>query len=245
MRLKILGSNSAGNCYLLYNDTECLIIELGVKFNLVKQALNFNLSKVVYAICTHEHGDHSKAVKDALLAGINVVMSKGTQEALNLSSHRIKNICHGQKYKAGSFEVMAFNAHHDCNEPLSFLIRHPEAGTICFITDSYYCDFTFPGLTNIMVEANYSDEIINERAAVGSIHGFLRDRTLASHMSLATCKDFLRANDLTKVNNILLLHLSDSNSNAELFQKEVKELTAKTVNVACKGMDIPFGATPF
>jgi phosphoribosyl 1,2-cyclic phosphodiesterase len=245
MRCKILGSNSAGNCYLFYNNDECLILELGVKFSLVKQALNFNLSKVVYAVCTHEHGDHSKAVKDALLAGIRVVMSKGTQEALNLKSHRIVNIAHGQKFKAGNFEVMAFDVKHDCAEPLGFLIRHPEIGTTVFITDSYYVPYVFPGLTNIMVEANFSREIINERAAVGSIHDFLKDRTLSSHMSIETCKDFLRANDLSKVNNILLLHLSDSNSNAEQFEREVKELTAKTVNVACKGMDIPFGVTPF
>lgn len=245
MRLKVLSSSSAGNCYLLYNENECLIIELGVKLQFIKQALKFDLSKVVGAIVTHEHGDHSKAVKDALLAGIDVVMSRGTQEALNIRSHRVKNIRHGQKMKIGSFEIMAFDVKHDCAEPLGYLIRHPECGTICFLTDSYYCEYSFPGLTNIIVEANFCDDIINQRAAVGSIHSFVSDRTLSSHMSIATCKDFLRANDLTQVNNIVLIHLSDGNSDADRFRREVKEMTGKNVYVAEKGLDIEFSITPF
>ena len=43
-------------------------------------------------------------------------------------------------------------------------------------------------------------------------------------MEIDTTLEFLRANDLSKVNNIVLLHLSDGNSNVPDFQKRVKEL---------------------
>ena len=62
MKLKVLGSNSAGNCYILENDKEALIVEAGIDFRNVKKALGFNLSKVSGAIITHQHGDHSKYV---------------------------------------------------------------------------------------------------------------------------------------------------------------------------------------
>ena len=32
MRLKVLGSGSSGNCYILENDNEALIIEAGLPF---------------------------------------------------------------------------------------------------------------------------------------------------------------------------------------------------------------------
>jgi hypothetical protein len=64
-------------------------------------------------------------------------------------------------------------------------------------------------------------------------------------MSLDTCIETLRMNDLSAVNNIVLIHLSDSNSNAEAFQAAVREATGKTVHIASKGLDINFNKTPF
>ena len=60
MKLKVLGSGSSGNCYILENDTEALIIEVGVPFKDVKVALNFDIKKIKAVIVTHEHGDHRR-----------------------------------------------------------------------------------------------------------------------------------------------------------------------------------------
>jgi hypothetical protein len=51
-------------------------------------------------------------------------------------------------------------------------------------------------------------------------------------MSLATCKKTLLANDLSKVRNIVLIHLSDSNSDARRFKKEIEDITGKVVHIA-------------
>lgn len=51
-------------------------------------------------------------------------------------------------------------------------------------------------------------------------------------MSLETVKGFLAANDLSRVREIWLLHLSDDHSDAERFRREVMELTGKEVHVA-------------
>jgi uncharacterized surface protein with fasciclin (FAS1) repeats len=64
-------------------------------------------------------------------------------------------------------------------------------------------------------------------------------------MSLDTCKRTLKANDLSQVNNIVLIHLSDGNSDAARFKREVQEVTGKTVWIADAGMEIPFNRTPF
>jgi phosphoribosyl 1,2-cyclic phosphodiesterase len=245
MKLKVLSSSSAGNCYLLIGATETLMIECGVKASHIKQALNFNLSGIVGCIVSHEHKDHCCAAADMVNAGINIYSSAGTLKAFGFRSHRLIEVTKGKTFSLGGFKIKAFDAVHDCVEPVNFLIEHEECGRIVFITDSYYCSYTFPGLNNILIEANFSQEILDAKLAAGATPEFLRNRVLKSHMSLATCKEFLAANDLRAVNNIVLVHLSDSNSNAAEFKAAIKSQTAKAVHVAEKGLTIDFNKTPF
>ena len=72
MKLKCLGSGSSGNCYILENDAEALIIEAGVPFMEVKKSLNFNIRKIKAVIISHEHGDHRKYCYEYVRAGIPV-----------------------------------------------------------------------------------------------------------------------------------------------------------------------------
>jgi len=57
-------------------------------------------------------------------------------------------------------------------------------------------------------------------------------RLLRSHFGLDHVKDFLRANDVSKVQEIWLLHLSDGNSDEVRFRREVQEVTGALVRVA-------------
>lgn len=245
MKLTIIGSSSKGNGYVLQNNTEALILELGVNFSLIKQAVDFNLNKIVGAFVTHEHGDHSKYIKPALKDGIDVYMSKGTQKALKLDHHRIKTISHMKKVKLGGFTVIAFDANHDCAEPLAFIISHEETGRICFITDSMFIDYTFPGINHFLVEANYCEEIIRQNVIDGKLHPKLMHRSLNSHMSVQTCKNLLLSNDLSLVQNIILLHLSDKNSDAVKFVSLMQGATGKKVTIAKSGLVMELNSRPF
>jgi phosphoribosyl 1,2-cyclic phosphodiesterase len=111
-------------------------------------------------------------------------------------------------------------------------------GKLLYITDSYYCKYRFKGLNHIMIEANYSKEILNENLYNDNTALPVRDRVVESHMSLETCKEFLQANDLSQVKDIALIHLSDSNSDAERFKREVEGLTGKPTYIASKGLEI-------
>ena len=245
MRLIILNSGSAGNCYILEGLTQSLIIECGVSFKEIKQALDFNLDKVAGCLVSHEHLDHSRSAKELAVAGMNIFCSSGTWDAMNIWSHRIKPMKSQRWYHIGEFKAMGFDVKHDAKEPFGFVINHPECGNVLFITDSYYVQYKFPNLNNIIVEANYCSEIVNQRLIDNNIHGMVRDRVIESHMSIKTCKELLMANDLSKVNNIVLIHLSDGNSNAEDFKRQVEQLTGKNVHIASKNMIINFGKQPF
>jgi len=55
MELIVLGSSSKGNCYLLRNGNEVLIIECGIKFSEIKKMLNFNIKKIAGCVVSHSH----------------------------------------------------------------------------------------------------------------------------------------------------------------------------------------------
>lgn len=247
MILKVLGSSSSGNCYILENDKEALIIECGIRFDKIKQALKFNLSRVSGCLVTHEHLDHCKSVTEVIAAGIKVFATGGTFKGMGIEMphHRAMVIYPDIQFSVGSFRVIPFDVKHDAQKPVGFLIDHPETGTILFVTDTYYVEKRFRGLNNIIVECNYSQQILDDRLAAGATPDFLRNRIFKSHMNLDTCKDLLNANNITAVNNIVLIHLSDSNSNAKQFKDAIIACTGKNVHVADVGMEIDFNKSPF
>jgi len=83
-----------------------------------------------------------------------------------------------------------------------------------------------------MVECNFATDILKENVANGIVTVSLKDRIISSHFSLENVKDFLRANDLSKVEEIWLLHLSNDNSDEERFKEEIQKLTGKLVFIA-------------
>lgn len=249
MLLQVLGSSSNGNCYLLRSETtgEVLVIEAGVRFIEVKKAVQFNLSSIVGCIVSHEHGDHSRSVSDFINACIPCYMSQGTEDALHLSaSHFSNGILPFEKVQVGSFKVLAFPVQHDAKEPFGFLIQHEECGTVLFATDTYYLQYNFPGLNNVMLECNYRKDILDDNLASGRIDKRRYDRTLKSHLSYDNCIRTLQANDLSQVCNIFLIHLSDSNSNAREFTDGIKRLCPGIdVSVAISGLTLNFNKQPY
>ena len=59
MVLKVLGSSSKGNGYILDSGSEALILECGVNLKEAKKALGFDVKKVAGCCVTHQHNDHA------------------------------------------------------------------------------------------------------------------------------------------------------------------------------------------
>ncbi len=247
MKLKILGSSSRGNCYLLIAESgETLALEAGVRFSEAQKAMNFKTNDIVGCLVTHEHGDHAGHVSEFLNHSIDVLCSEGTASKIKATrSHRLHTLIAGNMVAIGNFKVIPFNVIHDAAEPFGYLINHAECGNVLFLTDTYYSEYTFKGLNNLLLECNYDENILQENIEQGRINPTVKRRIETSHMSLQTAIQLLDANDLTAVNNIVLIHLSENNSHAENFKQAVKSATGKNVFVADAGMELNFGKTPF
>lgn len=246
MRLIILGSSSKGNCYILSNGKEALIIEAGIRLSEVKKALKFNISVVVGAVVTHEHNDHAGYLKDFVAAGITVLAldevfkGKGVSETASFT----KRITPGKGYKVGAFKIIPFSVRHDV-PCVGYLIEHPDMGKLLFVTDTMMLEYTFSGLNHILLEANYADRILSENIENGTVQPFFWERVMKSHMELETTKEILQSNDLSSVRNIVLIHLSSGNSNAKMFTEEVTKVTGKIVYAATKGLELDLSLIPY
>lgn len=247
MLLHVIGSGSSGNSYLLIaSNGETLMLECGVLWQKIKVALKFKLSKVVGCLVTHLHGDHAKSIRDVLNAGIPVYASRGEHVAMNtIMHHHTELLDRGCVTQIGSFEVLPFLIKHDTPEPLGFLVRHEECGTVLFLTDTMYSPFVFDGLNNIIVEANYDWNILRDRLKRGEEPKVVKDRVVRSHMSINTCLRLLSKNDLRAVNNIVLIHLSSRNANAAEFKQRTAASTGKNVHIATSNLIVPLDKTPF
>lgn len=245
MRLNVLGSDSNGNCYVLQNDKEALIIEAGVRFSEVKKALKWQLSKVVGAVITHEHNDHAKYVRDFVSNGITVLALPYVFKAKGIDSLSFrKEIEPMHGYIVGGFKVFAIPVCHDV-PCVGFIIEHEDMGRMLFVTDTMMLEYRVPGLNHILLEANYAEDILDTKIEAGSVPLSMKPRLIHSHMEIETTKGILRANDLSGVNEIVLIHLSNGNSDERRFVREVQEVSGKPVYAAVAGLELNLSKNPY
>jgi phosphoribosyl 1,2-cyclic phosphodiesterase len=232
MDIKILGSSSKGNCYLLDDGSTKIMLECGVRFKDIQRGFDFALSDIEGCLITHEHGDHIKSLPDVLKAGVNCYMSPGTADATGVTHHRIKRVKMKDPFHIGTWKVLPFDVEHDVAEPTGYLLASKYGHKVLFLTDTYYCRYRFNGITHLLLECNYSLPILDANIEMGITPRGMRKRLLKSHFSLENVIEFLKVNDLSKIEEIYLLHLSDSNSDADLFKEEVARATGKLVFIA-------------
>ena len=235
MNFTPLASSSEGCSYLLGSgNLSKLLIDAGIKFEDIQKGTNYQITDLAGCLISHAHGDHVKAVTKLLRAGVDCYASRETWTALNQPIFsRVKEIKAGTVYEAGGWKFKPFNAVHDSPGTYGFLITDGKS-KLLYLTDSAYSLHKFQGLTHIAIECNFSEEILRQNQSAGDIEMNRFKRVTRTHMSIERLEELLKANDLSKVQEIHLLHLSDANSNEEEFKTRIQKLTGKPVYVAQK-----------
>ena len=184
--------------------------------------------------------DHCKYIKDYLECGIPIYTNDETVEVAEvIYGELLHGVPEKKPFILGNFKITPFYVPHDNTPCFAYQIYHEEIGKLLFLTDLEYCKYRFKDVSQILVEANYSKDIINQDNP-----NF--DHVCRGHMELNTTLGFLNTNDNPSLMNVVLLHLSDSNSNSEYFSQKVKEIVpSANVYVADKGIEIELNKEPF
>lgn len=230
MILKCLASGSSGNCYLLSTDTETLVLDCGLPIREIKKGLDWDISRVVGGLCSHEHLDHSKAVKDFENMGIPVFKPFGETKACPL------------KIRYGSFGVQAFKVPHDGVPCYGFYIT-VDGHRILYATDFEYLPYSFRNvrLTDMIVECNHQKELVDKGQAK-------YPHQIKGHCSLDTLiEKVIKENMTNALRTVILCHMSGDSCNAEECLSEVQKVVGEGVSVfvARKNLEVELSEYPF
>lgn len=233
-KLKVLGSSSHGNCYIIECSEDILILELGVKWGEIMQELNYGegLKRVRGCLTSHRrrHQDHSLSIPNAIKYAVDVYSCADVQTI----HPKVKVLSKGVKTQIGGFKVQPVDMFHSV-ECYGFLIEHQECGRIVFCTDTSKIPYRFKNIQHFIVEANYDADIVLNCL----LSNVLNSSQSENHMEIDDTIDFLKNNVNENTNSITLVHLSNGNSNEKEFRERVRnELGFSNVYVADKGMTI-------
>lgn len=228
MKLTVLASGSSGNGYLLEGRNSALVIECGVKPAELFKRTGVKPGKIAGCLVSHEHGDHAAYVDMYAALGLRIYASRGTiEQAIKPGSLARFSILVPMESKIiGDFIVRPFDVRHDAAEPLGFIVEHQELGRLAFVTDTRMVPYTFKSykLDHIMIEANYSDLILDERVEDGVLEIARAARTRNTHMSIDSAIDFVCTNETERLKNVILIHLSGQNSAPHSFVKKMRDM---------------------
>lgn len=232
MKIQTISTGSKeGNAFLIDDGHTKLLLECGVTIKKIKKALNYNLSSVKGCLITHRHGDHSKGLEGVLKSEIDTYIGKLEKEALGIKHHRFHGIEPLEQFSIGTWTILPFSVEHDTEQPLGYLMQSTTGVKLLFATDTYYIRYFFSGITHMLIECNYSSEKLQANMESGIVPYFLGKRIMKSHLSVENLVAFLRSCDLSKLQEIRLIHLSDTNSNADLFKDEIQKVTGIPVYI--------------
>lgn len=222
LQMASLNSGSNGNCYYIGNDSEAVLIDVGISCRETEirlKQIGLSMNKVKAIFVSHEHTDHIKGV--SVLANkykIPVYITtetgkKGPRLIKHLSAHFIAD----EPIQIGSIQVIPFRKEHDAIDPHSFFISNnginvgviTDIGTVCDRVIHY-----FKQCHAVFLESNY-DEIMLEN---GRYPFILKERIRngKGHISNKQALDLFINHRSSFLTHLFLSHLSKENNSPEL-----------------------------
>jgi phosphoribosyl 1,2-cyclic phosphodiesterase len=214
-----LNSGSNGNCYYVGNDSEAVLVDVGISCKEVEKRMlrsNLSMNKVKAIFISHEHSDHIKGVqvlsrKYSLPVYITPLTLKNSR--LILEDQLIRSFRGYEAIQVGSLSVVPFPKLHDASDPYSFIVEGngvkigvlTDIGAACqHVIDNFkQCHAAF-------LEANYDDGLLESgyypyhlKQRIRSNHGHLSN-TQALELFVHHKPEFMKL--------LILSHLSKDNN---------------------------------
>lgn len=146
----------------------------------------------------------------------------------------------GKKYKIGEFTVQAISVYHNV-ENYAFIVDFDEFGRLLFITDCVRFPYRIKGVNHLIVEANYSNDIVLDHM----MNGYEIRSQNQYHMELEDTIECIKNNMSSELNNVVIAHLSDGQSNERMFSDRIYDETGITPKIASKGLIVELNKEEF
>ncbi len=233
-----LNSGSNGNCYFIGNDSEAVLVDVGISCREIEKRmarLQLSIQKVKAIFISHEHADHIRGVvvlarKYSLPVYITTATLKNSP--ISLEKHLVRIFNADEPIVIGGLAITAFSKNHDAIDPHSFIIECngikigvlTDIGALCDRVVHYFkqCHAAF-------LEANYDDELLEN----GRYPFYLKKRIRGGkgHLSNKQALELFITHKPTFMSHLFLSHLSRDNNSPELVEKLFSKHAKKTTIV--------------
>lgn len=237
LRFLSFGSGSSGNCYLLYTDTDCLMIDCGVGIRSLKKYFHnygLQLNMIHNVLITHDHADHVKSVGSISSdLQLPVYSTKDIHKGISqnwcvrhkIDNQYVRHLNKKEEITIGEFKVTPFEVPHDSTDCVGYSVEH-EGIRFTLITDCGHITDEiahFISISNyLVIEANHEPE----KLAAGPYPRHLKERITGpnGHLSNSDCAKALVKNATPALRHVWLCHLSDENNHPELAKKTIEAI---------------------
>ena len=228
MQIEVLGSSSAGNAYLISDNSSSILLECGLPLRDMQIKSDFRIAQADACLISHFHQDHSKAIHDVLKMGVDVYALPETLSSLGVADHyRTHSVEPLKPITINTFEIMAITLYHDC-PCVGYMVYSTNTGErLFFATDTYKITVNPQSVDYLILEINYQKEIVNRLVNEGIMEASIRARLLFSHFELSKALNWLKRIDKSRLKRIYVAHLSSGNSN----ESEIKNTLIKNFGI--------------
>jgi phosphoribosyl 1,2-cyclic phosphodiesterase len=230
-----LNSGSNGNCYYVGNDTEAVLIDVGISCRETEKRMKrcgLDISRIKAIFISHEHSDHISGVQ---------VLSHKYQLPVYITNATLNNCrltiaqelaFHFEANKpvtVGGLIVNAFKKYHDACDPHSFIVSSNNTNIGIFTDIGRVCDdliYHFKKCNAAILEANYDATML----ATGNYPYHLKRRITNGHGHLSNDEAFqlFVKHKPATMSHLVLSHLSKNNNCPELVNNLFKSKAGNT-----------------
>lgn len=222
MRFAMLGSGSRGNATLIEAGGTRVLVDCGFNLGVTEsrlERLGVEPGSIAAVLVTHEHGDHLGGVaRLARRHDIEVWMTPGTYSAWgDRRVERTRQFSPHQAWDIGALRVEPYPVPHDAREPCQYVFSCrglrvgilSDAGAV-----TPYMRMMLDGCDALMLECNHDAAML----AGGPYPYRLKHRVGGSlgHLNNGQSAELLRGVDCSRLQHLVLTHLSETNNTPEL-----------------------------
>lgn len=145
------------------------------------------------------------------------------------------------KYQVGGFQIMGLPVPHGDCPNLAYWVKLPDGQTLLFATDLTDFPYNIKDINILMMEVNYCDEKVLNNLCDGAGISSRPDNHFGLENALVVTKRLYS----DKLNKVIALHLSDSNSDENLIKSRFKSELGIDVIIAEKGLTLKLDKDDF
>lgn len=224
MRIVTFASGSTGNCTLISDGGEHILVDAGISMKRIREALatlSLTPDDISGVFITHEHRDHTSALQTMVKrTDIRVFAPRTVANHLAWTVDGIERVLSqipkNEAFALGKLKINAFDTSHDTPESVGYRISGTAEIGYCTdtgcVTEEMLC--ALRGVDAAVIESNHDEQMLR----YGNYPAMLKRRVLSNkgHLSNDRCGDLAVSLCESGTNKFVLAHLSRENNRPDI-----------------------------